>query len=491
MTKSPLEQKVIFAILISSILLSAIQYIYNRSLWLDEAVLALNIINKNSFQLLQPLDYNQVAPVLFLQIEKLFSFIIPNSEYGLRLFPLLCFWASLYFFYKIIKLLFTDSYTIIFALSLFVFNSTLIYYSNEVKQYMGDVLVLTAIYSLVLQTDKREKDKYYLLCIAGTVSIFISNAAPIILFSTGMYILYNNIKNKRPGFKYIAAVFSIWLISFLVYYYCFIHQHPTKDIMIDYWSDAKAFMPANPFTKGFYEFLFSKFKMMFTSLLNFNYIGLYCLSFLFFAGYILTRKRKKTGVTLLLLLPILLHLLLSAFKLYPFDERLVLYLCPIIIIAIAFGFNYLKEYIFHISKIERSRLLLIFVPFIFLIIFFTNSFPIKNEEIKTSLSYIKNNMQANDNIYVYYSAIPAFTYYTDIKFFHISSPIIKGSSNRGNKELYITELQNCTGRTWLLFTHIYGKEENYIVERLDTLGYSKTEVFNNKGTSAYLYYFGE
>jgi hypothetical protein len=52
------EQKIINAILFSGITLSLIQFIYNRCLWRDEASLALNIINKNSLELLKPLDYN-------------------------------------------------------------------------------------------------------------------------------------------------------------------------------------------------------------------------------------------------------------------------------------------------------------------------------------------------------------------------------------------------------------------------------------------------
>jgi len=99
-------EQITIAILIGlGILLPLIQFIYNRSIWLDEAMLSLNIIHKGYFELLKPLDYVQVAPILFLIIEKFFSTIIPNSEYGLRLFPLLSYWVSLFFFYKIVKIL--------------------------------------------------------------------------------------------------------------------------------------------------------------------------------------------------------------------------------------------------------------------------------------------------------------------------------------------------------------------------------------------------
>lgn len=76
-------------ILLFGVILVLFQLLYNRSLWGDEAKLALNIINKSYLELFQPLDNGQVAPILFLQIEKIFTTIIPNSEIGLRVFPFL------------------------------------------------------------------------------------------------------------------------------------------------------------------------------------------------------------------------------------------------------------------------------------------------------------------------------------------------------------------------------------------------------------------
>ena len=61
-------------ILLYGFILRLAHYITNRSLWLDEAFIALNIINKSFFQLVDKLDYCQAAPIGFLFIEKI-SFI--------------------------------------------------------------------------------------------------------------------------------------------------------------------------------------------------------------------------------------------------------------------------------------------------------------------------------------------------------------------------------------------------------------------------------
>ena len=63
---------ILWTILFTGIFISTINLFYNRSLWGDEAMLSLNISEKTFFQLFKPLEMNQVAPVGFLIIEKLF-----------------------------------------------------------------------------------------------------------------------------------------------------------------------------------------------------------------------------------------------------------------------------------------------------------------------------------------------------------------------------------------------------------------------------------
>ena len=46
------------------------QYGLNRSLWVDEACCALNLIHRQYAELLRPLDYHQGAPLGFLFVER-------------------------------------------------------------------------------------------------------------------------------------------------------------------------------------------------------------------------------------------------------------------------------------------------------------------------------------------------------------------------------------------------------------------------------------
>src|SRR5947209_20397995 len=82
---SPLLPRLILGF---GITVRCVQYLANRSLWLDESFLALNIVHRTFLQLLQPLDYEQGAPLAFLMVERAAVQLFGNSEYALRLFPL-------------------------------------------------------------------------------------------------------------------------------------------------------------------------------------------------------------------------------------------------------------------------------------------------------------------------------------------------------------------------------------------------------------------
>src|ERR1051325_5728529 len=137
------------------------QYLTGRSLWSDEAMLALNIVNRNLIGLFKPLDYNQGSPIGFLMIEKIFSFPFGRSEYALRFFPLIVGSASIWLFYLLLKRT-TSGAGLLAALTLFVLNQRLIYYSSEVKQYILDVFITIGLLLLAshLFEDRSQKRNF-------------------------------------------------------------------------------------------------------------------------------------------------------------------------------------------------------------------------------------------------------------------------------------------------------------------------------------------
>jgi hypothetical protein len=76
--------------------LRLVQFFSCRSLWYDEALLALNVLHRSFKGLFQPLDYHQGAPVGFLLLEMLSTQLAGKGELALRTIPLLAGIASLF-----------------------------------------------------------------------------------------------------------------------------------------------------------------------------------------------------------------------------------------------------------------------------------------------------------------------------------------------------------------------------------------------------------
>ena len=489
-------------ILCCGVLLAIIQFIYNRSLWLDEAYLSLNIIRKTHFELLRPLEFIQVSPILFLQVEKLFSEIVPNSEFGLRLFPLISYLISLFLFYRIVKIIFQNQYAVILALSLFAFNTTLIYFSNEVKQYITDVLVLTWVYYFILS--KKQVEKYYhiQLGLIGAAGIFLSNVAPIILCTAGVYLLHDRYRNKLKLIPNLMTTGVIWTCTFVVYYLVFIHNHPSRTGQISEWLHYNAFLPSNPFKFEFYQFLSDKGSLIVFALFKFGNKGGMALAVLMLAGAIGLIRNRKIGFLILTTLPSMLHLFLSAFKLYPFDLRLILYMAPCVIILSSFGFNYLLNIFFALMKIEQLKLLGVVIPLV-LISFIVLRFPIEHIEIKKSIKFIERNIQKGDKVFVNgFAGIP-FRYYREISFLSMdTNNIIMGRKDPlafkkdeyvSNNDTYENEISSLSGRVWFLYTPIADEHEKmrFLKEHFSQRGMRIIKEFHAEETDVFLYDAGD
>ncbi|RLC44385.1 MAG: hypothetical protein DRH70_08870, partial [Candidatus Coatesbacteria bacterium] len=80
----------VLAIVVVGVALRLAIYLHGKILWIDEAMLALNVAERSYAQLLERLDCMQVAPPIFLIISRFMFVSWGHLEYALRLFPLIC-----------------------------------------------------------------------------------------------------------------------------------------------------------------------------------------------------------------------------------------------------------------------------------------------------------------------------------------------------------------------------------------------------------------
>ena len=502
MNKSVSLTTIIRGTLIFGILLSVVQYVINRSLWLDEAYLSLNILDRSYVELLKPLEHKQVAPILFLYIEKTILQVLSSyPDYALRLFPLLSYILSLMIFYKVISIVLKNEYSRLLALSLLIFNPLFIYYSSEIKQYSTDVLLSISAVYIILRHYDNDKNFYVTLGLFGLLAIFLSNIAPIILFISVFFLFLNKFSSLRTHYKLPFIFICIWAFAFIAYYYSFIYNHPHRNGMIEEWTYYEGFMPINPLKKAFYEYLIKKTVVISSLVFGSGIYGLLTFIFLILAGCWNLIQNKKLRLVIRLLVPIITHFLLSGFKLYPIGPRLLLYTMPSLIILISLGFELIIEIIFEDLQIHKFRILSFIILFSAFNLLLYNNYPIRKNEIKETLRYLNKKMQINDKIYVnYLSSFPFKYYYKTNKINVNPESIIYGVKTHYWRDrvgwsadtlLYQKDLSLLKGRTWIIFTKVGDEYQklDYLKKYYLSNSLRLIDHYQSKYSEAYLYEF--
>src|SRR6478609_608594 len=78
------QRALLLLVVIGGIVCRIAQYLANPSLWHDEALVVLNVMDKSATQLFGQLDYAQAAPPLFLLAERGLWLATHNPDYALR-----------------------------------------------------------------------------------------------------------------------------------------------------------------------------------------------------------------------------------------------------------------------------------------------------------------------------------------------------------------------------------------------------------------------
>jgi hypothetical protein len=458
---------------------------------LDEAMLAVNIVNRSFMELMQPLDYDQGSPLGFLFIEKVNITLFGNNEYILRLFPLIAGIFSIVLFYRLAGYLFAPL-GVLLAVSLFIVNERLIYYASEVKQYSSDVAIAILLFLLAipLTMSGEVKLKRFLLWgfMAG-IGLWLSHPAFFVVagISTGLVIQYL-ITKEWVKLKWLGVGMLLWLMNFILIYFVSVQFLSTNNVLKEFWS--KYFMPIPPWENiAWFRFAGCDMLMVPVSL---NTCRLGALLFVIgaFSFFIF---RWNWG--LILVLPFFFALLASGLHLYPFGHRLLLFIVPLALILITEGVERIRLLTSKFRWISLGSwgifaFLLLSTP---ITIAYRNLLqPPLMEHIKPVLAFIQDQSTPEDLICVDMGAKPAYDYYAPLIGNPINPCILDVSSLKSPEE-YSMQLSKQTGngRAWFIFSHrddrsnLNGKR--IFLDSLDSFG-KKLDEIKSTGASAYLIY---
>jgi hypothetical protein len=487
------ERAALACLFLAGFLLRLRQYLTGRSLWADEAMLALNIVNRNFGGLLRPLDYDQGAPVGFLLVEKSSNLLFGRSEYALRLFPFLMGVFSIWLFYLLLKRLTTGA-GLLTALALFVFNPRLIYYSSEVKQYIVDVtvtLVLLLLAAPLLESTGKKKD-FLWLTVAGVIALWFSHPAAFVLAGIGLTLMIINLQRREAAvFWYVAGMGIAWLLTIGVLYLLILKDLRQNAYMQEYWQGA--FLPFPPWSDPgwFGRSLTENIGVQ----LGIPYAVYFAFGLMLAGWFVLWRTGRNYAIAFGLIL--LIMLFASTLRLYPVFERMILFLIPIGLILIGKTVEFIDQRLQKPIWLGRAITLalagfLIFGPLVTSAGYFIE--PKYYEHIRPSMGFLEESWRPGDAMYVSNGAVPAFAFYAPVYGLAGADYISNVRDDYGNPVNISRQLESLKGksRVWILLSHVYEKgnfnEKDFVLNDLKKSGKMKRD-FRVPGTSVYLYLF--
>ncbi len=481
----------------SIILLGAIArlvpYAANRSLWLDEAKVALTIARRSFSGLLQHIASGQRGPVGFLMLEKLASELGGINEFALRLVPLLAAMVSLVLFYQVARRCLRAKAALI-ALCLFAFSTSLIYYASEVKPYSSDVASTLAILFLALMVAQRRGSIEAMLGLGavGALCILMSYPSVFVLAGCGAVLFcFEWSRGQRGIAAKWAFMAALWAVLFLTNYLLIVspvREHlrvwweagfapsPLLSIETARWLANAPFQHLSGYTDGRVHFWLAA-----------GTFGIGCVCLLLADRWLLA----------ILLSPAAVALLAAILHQYPFSGRLILFLAPLAVMVMAVGLEFVWDRLPPAGPMAAVTLtvLLLFPAAISVATSFVH--PPGREEIKPVLDYVIENGKGGDLLYIYYGAGPAFDFYTSYssKYQLSNMVVVRGRGGTADALQYEENLRTLRGRprVWIVMSHYsHGPAGKKVNEQpifhsiLDRMGKCLSQV-SATGAQGYLY----
>jgi len=334
---SPLERVGILCLVLLGVALRFRQYVFNRSLWFDEANLALNVAYRDIWTLLtEPLMYLQTAPPGFLVAARAMAVALGTFDWAFRLVTFIAGVSVVLLAVLLARRELTSTAARLTFVGLVALSPVLIFYSSEFKQYSSDALAAIAI--LAAFSYRSSPYGTWLLAGTGFVALVWSLPAAFVAAPTGLFLLYEAVHSRR--YNQVLLVALAWLAGAALHGAHIMQVGVHHEFMMGFWRKLGGFPPSPLnsiaamlwYPEAFLRFVYMAFKTphfagphsdeALSSPAGFG------LAIALAASLALAFIRRRP-MGLVAAAAILLTLVASAFGIYPFSTRLVLFLVPL------------------------------------------------------------------------------------------------------------------------------------------------------------------
>jgi hypothetical protein len=310
--------------------------------WGDEAYLNLSILHRGYAELLAPLEYAQVAPLLFLWIQRTAYLLFSGGEYALRAFSLLAGVAALLLFARLAWQQLKPAPATI-AIGIFASTYALVRHTCESKPYGGDLLAATVLFWVAARwlREPGSPRAAWLAAATAAILIWLSYPAAFVAGGISLAMLVTDIRRPtRRGWVCWGLYTAVIAGSFLVYFLVFAGPHAQRAAgswLEEYWQDA--FPPVHSLSALLWWLLKTHTGRMLAYPFGGPGFGSSLTTLLCVVGTVALVRQRRGSSLLLWLAPALPTLIAAALHRYPYGDsvRVSIHLAPGICVLAGVG----------------------------------------------------------------------------------------------------------------------------------------------------------
>ncbi|WP_375435964.1 glycosyltransferase family 39 protein [uncultured Hymenobacter sp.] len=447
------------------------QWWLGTTLFMDELAIVHNLTTRSVGPLVSlPLEEAQVAPPLFLVVEKACLTLFGPSELSLRLPPLLASLAALPLLWLVAKRV-LDERLVPLALLTVAVGFTFVHYSNQVKQYASDVAVSLLVLWLAFRLREAMPAPGFWIAaaLAGLVLPFYSQASLMFFAGCGAaLILLAYFDPGWPRLRATLAVVGTWAIGCALSLALAHHVlTPTNQAFMHYfWREG--LLPQDPRLP---VVLAGALAERWANGLGWPHPASIWVGCSVLGVVLLWRQHRQ--VALLLLAPWVLSTLAATLHWYPLRQRLMDFLLPTVILFVFVAFQAAVRWVWHRNQRLGGAVLALGVGPILYSTTRDNLPPFCVEDAKTLYTQLARVHQPNDAIYAYYGAGQYLRWYGR-QYGFTPKTYRLGHCYRhtvGAERNYLKEVDAFRGRrVWLVMMHFDPYDNQVLRAYLSSIG---------------------
>ncbi len=322
-----------FAVILGAVLRTR-EWLYGKSLWLDELTVTDNLVRRGFSQLLEPLAGNQGGPIGWLWAERASIDFFGVDELSLRLVPWLGALVALAVFPLVARRLIGDVATPA-ATVLFATSPALIYYAAETKQYSTDVACALLVLLLTTRFSTRRPTLRGALLwgLACGVLVWCSQPTILIAAACGLFLALRWRRDVQVLFR-LAAGGAVLAVSVGLEWLFVLRQLAANDELLRYWQAYGGYPPVPRSIGGDLRWAGSVAVTLTETVAQF---WIPALAVVLAVWGLATLARLRPWSAVLIAVILLAAVGAAVAQSYPLAQRLALYLLPLIYLLVSAG----------------------------------------------------------------------------------------------------------------------------------------------------------